>query len=63
LGDDFADEQDLEYAMIETDANFTITAQNSITVTATGRRYVVRRVTRPVIDEVVIANRCYCVAG
>jgi len=63
LGDDYADEQDLEWAMIEADPHHVIIAQNSITVTATGRRYIVRRVTKPVVDDVVIANRCLCVAG
>jgi hypothetical protein len=63
LGEDYENEQDLEWAMIETDASFTIHAQDSITVTATGRSYVVRRVSRPVTDDVVAANRCLCVAG
>lgn len=63
LGDDYSDEQSLEWAMIETDPEHAIIAQDSITVTATSRRYVVRRITRPVVADVVIANRCLCVAG
>jgi hypothetical protein len=63
LGDDFSDEQDREWAMIETDASFDITAQDSITVTTTAHSYVVRRVTRPCNNDVVAANRCLCVAG
>ena len=63
LGDDYSDEQDMEWAMIETGATFTIVAGDAITVTATSRRYVVRRVTQPCPDDVLASNRCLCIAG
>jgi hypothetical protein len=63
LGVDDSNEQGTEFAMIEADASFTIVANDSITVTTTGRRYVVRRVVRPCNNDVVASNRCICVAG
>ena len=63
LGDDFGDEQDKEWAMIEVPAGRPIQAQDRITVDTTGRNFVVRRVSQPTVSNVVIASRCLCVAG
>lgn len=61
LGEDYENEQDLEWAMIATDPSFTIKVNDSIAVDDSTRTYIVRRVARPLVGGIAIENRCLCV--
>lgn len=61
LGDDWSDEQGLEWARFDIDPQFTLKSGDKITVTTSARSFIVNRVTRPIVDEIIISNLCLCV--
>lgn len=61
LGDDFQDEINLPWAMIECPAGTGVKEQDKLTVTLTGQDWVVRRVSHPQAAGVKIGERCLCI--
>lgn len=62
LGEQFIDEVDLPWAWIETPAGSGIKEGDRITVDTTGDIWIVRRIKQPMAGDVVLAERCLCVA-
>jgi hypothetical protein len=60
MGSDFVDELDGPWAVIEAPAGSGIKEQDYITVTATGKKWIVRRVMKPLCNDVIMAERCIC---
>lgn len=62
LGDDYSDEIDMGWAMIEAPAEWNVEENDRITVVTTGQNWVVRRVKCSLVSGVVVAKRCMCTA-
>ena len=60
LGEEFADEIESPWAVIECAAASGVKEGDEITVDVTGRDWLVRRVSKPMGGGVVIAERCIC---
>lgn len=61
LGLDYSDEISLPWAMIECPAETTVVEGDLITVTVSGKSWIVRRVLFAFAGDVIIAKRCLCV--
>lgn len=61
FGPDYSDELDAGWAMIEVSAGFGVKSGDYITLTATGHKYIVRRVTCTQAAGVKLAERCLCI--
>jgi hypothetical protein len=60
MGSETIEELDGPWVIIEVPANSNVKEQDSITVTVTGKKWTVRRVIKPLVADVVIAERCIC---
>lgn len=61
LGDEYSDELDLPWILIEAPAASQIKEGDKITVDITEQDWIVRRVMRPTAGDVILSKRCVCV--